>query len=574
MRVGLEEVDGLRAEDRQLERDALDVHPVRRAREEALDVVDVDPEGLPDLVLQELGHVLLDLRERRRDRVQRPEHVGEEVAQVPDRVEQVADGVGCTCHREQVVLDVVLGGVEEDVDDSDRVLAVGTLLRRLRRLVPADPVGGVARCTRIEERAGRGETELRPLAQAGVDVIDPRLDVALDDVVDHVVGEVDRRDEAADRRALAVLEVDRRRLHAADRVDRQHLRPRVAVRIDDGAVGELGVPRGAGLLQLQARLQVEEEVDQLPAPGLRVAVRVRAAGAAVVDHAVGVVVDAVEAAPDRQGVVGVDERVVDEVVRHRERDPRRRVVRVVGIPVLVDLERDRCPVRVPVVAGRGVADVALGDQVAKGDLGVVDVGEDLPDRRKDSERMVVDERVRPHVAGRVGGVAEGKREDLLPLHGVVAGVGLSLPGALEDVLHPLPGLLGVDDRLPEHEVREAVRADDAGVVVRLLVAQGILDDLWHVVGAAVEADAAVVDHVLPGTVARVVVHERLPGERTRRCSEHEPADGDERHDQAFQDGSPPQESGTDVPLKLGAGSAGENLRTEDSRHPEGRSASR
>ena len=174
---------------------------------------------------------------------------------------------------------------------------------------------------------------------------------------------------------------------------------------------------------------------------------------------------------------------------------------------------------VAVEAGRRVADVALDDDVTDRDLRVVDVGQDLADRREDATRDVVDQRVRPHVAGRVRQVAVAEGEDLALLGGAVGRIALRLPRLREDVLEPLAGLLGVDHRLAVGEVGEAVGADHAGVEVRAVGGQRGDDLGTNRVLAAVDRDLAVVGDVLPRSIAGLDVRvrlERVGGGRAER----------------------------------------------------------
>ncbi len=85
----------------------------------------------------------------------------------------------------------------------------------------------------------------------------------------------------------------------------------------------------------------------------------------------------------------------------------------------------------------------------------------------------------------------GEGEDLTPLSGAVAGVRLGLPGAVQDVGQPRAGLLGVDDRLSEGEIREPVGPHDPGLVVLRPVAHGRGYGWWHLVLAPVDGHPTV-----------------------------------------------------------------------------------
>jgi hypothetical protein len=241
----------------------------------------------------------------------------------------------------------------------------------------------------------------------------------------------------------------------------------------DRAGQALQVAGEAVALGLEVLLQPDEEVDQ------RTAVR------------------------DRRGRVGIDERPVHELLRHRERD----AGRAVAAPVAAAHVR---AVRVVVEVLRGVADVALDQEVSDADARVVGGGEHLADRREHAVREVVDGAVRPEVAGAVREEPVREGEDLGLLVGGVGGVALRGPGLREDVLEPLAVDLGMDLRLAERDVGEAVRADDACVVVRRPGGERRQQLGPHRNGDAADRDVPVVQRVLVGLEGRRVVRERLP----------------------------------------------------------------
>ena len=206
--------------------------------------------------------------------------------------------------------------------------------------------------------------------------------------------------------------------------------------------------------------------------------------------------------------VRVDERLVDPADRRVEAGAGRRVVADVAV-------RQRRAVVVPVEARRRVADVALEDDVADRDLGVVRVREDLLDAGEHALRLLVDERVRPHVAGGVRHEPVREGEHLALLLRGVARVVLRRPGPVQDVTQPLAGVHRVDDGLPHRQVGEAVRADDAGVVVRRPVVQRLRHLARYRVLAAGDRDVAV-GRVCACLVPGVVVRVRLEALRTGR----------------------------------------------------------
>ena len=202
---------------------------------------------------------------------------------------EVADDVRRAEHRDQMIVDVVLGLVADDVERADAVLAVASAAASSRRPVRCGRCGPArARWLRGSNSAlVRGQAEVAPVLQAVLDVVDPVLEVGLDQVVDRQVGrEVARVEPDAEEVGLAAVVVDRRGLGAAHGLDLQRLGALVAVRVQQRAVVVLRVPGVARLGDLELGLHVEEEVDQRAAAGA-----------------------------DRQRVVRVDEGLVDEALR-------------------------------------------------------------------------------------------------------------------------------------------------------------------------------------------------------------------------------------------------------------------
>jgi hypothetical protein len=222
------------------------------------------------------------------------------------------------------------------------------------------------------------------------------------------------------------------------------------------------------------------------------------------------------AVPERGRVVGerLQQRLVDEADRRLEVDARRVVVADVAVG-------QQAALALVVEAGRGVADVALGEQVAQRVGEVVRVGDDRAHRREHAFGELVHERVREEVARGVRGVAVGEGEDLelLLVRPGRAGL-LRLPGLVEDAAEPRAGVDGVDRALAEHEVREAVGADGARVVVARVLLQRleharvdvVLVDVGGAVGAlALDVELAVLEQVLAHVLGDLDVRVRLEG---------------------------------------------------------------
>ncbi len=294
-----------------------------------------------------------------------------------------------------MIVDEVVEGEQQDVGGAHAVLAVDPQGVEFVALVAADLVLGIPVGLRIEQRPGGGKSDLGPRPQPVDDVVDPRLEVGLDDAVeDEVVGRVHHAGKTSDQCADALLPGDggtAKPPHGGYGEGVGHL---VAIRVDERTVEMRPVLVHLPLFDLQVGLQVEEEVNDGTPLWLRVTDGEGLPRAAVVGHSVAVVVDPVTAGAYRQRHVGVDEDVVDEVAGSAEGDSRGAVVAAIRIPVLVGAW---CPiaVRVAVEAGSGVADVPLDDDVAQRDLGLVDIAENLPHRREDAHREVVHDGVRP-----------------------------------------------------------------------------------------------------------------------------------------------------------------------------------
>src|SRR4029078_7684252 len=103
--------------------------------------------------------------------------------------------------------------------------------------------------------------------------------------------------------------------------------------------------------------------------------------------------------------------------------------------------------RVGVVPAWGcAADVAaLADVMSQCDLGRLGLRRYFEDRWEDPTREVVDQCVRPHVAGDVRQIPIGESEDLPLLVCAVGGIVLGGPRLAEDVAEPSTGVYRVDD---------------------------------------------------------------------------------------------------------------------------------
>ncbi len=189
--------------------------------------------------------------------------------------------------------------------------------------------------------------------------------------------------------------------------------------------------------------------------------------------------------------------------------------RGVGADVTV---RQQAAVGVAVEPRRGVADVALEEEVAHAVGEIPVVVEDLADRREDALGELVDEVVGPEVAGGVGGVAVAEGEDLQLLDGVEAGVVLGRPCHVEDAGQPDAGVDRVDPALAHDHVGEPVGPDGAGEVVPGVLLDGLADERVDVVVEVADAQLAVGEHVVADVLGDLDVRERLEHDGRQRIA--------------------------------------------------------
>ena len=168
-------------------------------------------------------------------------------------------------------------------------------------------------------------------------------------------------------------------------------------------------------------------------------------------------------------------------------------------------------VAVAVVAGGGIADIALDDQVADRDLGVVDVGEDLADGREHAARDVIDEGVRPHVARGVGQVPVGEGEHLALFVGAVGRVPCAAHASSSMCPSHLPVCSGwITDWPYAMSGNPSGPTTPALKYARLALQRGH-DLRADRVLASVDRDVTVVGDILPRPAAGLDGAERLEG---------------------------------------------------------------
>ena len=112
---------------------------------------------------------------------------------------------------------------------------------------------------------------------------------------------------------------------------------------------------------------------------------------------------------------------------------------------------------------------------------------------------LVDQRVRPEVAGCVRQKTVGPGQDLGLLVGRKRVIALGLPGHVEHARHPGADIRRVDDALPHEQIREAVWAGRTREVVGFPIRQRGDHLRMHIVDNALESQFTVVGDVFAST---------------------------------------------------------------------------